>query len=426
MKRVSIVFFLFFIQIFFVSIANAKIVYLKAKQYLDVNSGKLIQPANLLIEDGVIKAINPIIVPTTVIVINKSNLTLLPGLIDTHVQLPRDMDQEYASYLMQDDAGLTTIRGVKNAKRLLMAGFTTVRDLNQVYPGDSFIDVALSNASESGWIDAPHIIPSGHALSITGGHQDPDMVGGFAPNVLQVDYRNGVADGVGDVVKAVRYQIKHGAKVIAVSATSGVISREPNVGSQQYTYEELKAIVDEANRHEISVAVNAHGTEGINAAIKAGVRSIEHGSLLNEESIRLMKDKGAYLVPTSYILFSLKLEKLNPIARSKAVYLMPLAKANISKAIASGVKIAFGTDSPIIPHGENAKEFSSMIALGMTPLNAIRAATINAADLLGFHDRGEIKNGYHADIIGVASNPLLGIRTLENVSFVMKDGEIYK
>jgi imidazolonepropionase-like amidohydrolase len=288
------------------------------------------------------------------------------------------------------------------------------------------VDVALSKASEAGWITAPHIIPAGHALSITGGHMDPDMVGPYAPNVLPISYRTGVADGVDEVIKSVRYQIKHGAKVIKAAATAGVLSEEEGVGNQQYSYEELKVMVDEAGRHGIPVAVHAHGTEGINAAIKAGVRSIEHGSLLDDESIRLMKQYGTFLVPTTYAADAIKLDFLSPTTRKKAEYLLPLAKQNLQKAIRAGVKIAFGTDSPVIPHGENAKEFAALVRRGMAPIDAIRTATINAADLLRLQDRGQIKVGFHADIIGVMQNPLTNIQTLENVSFVMKDGEVFK
>ena len=414
------------ICLLFAKTAIADTVYLQAGQYLDVRTGDMVKPANLLIENGVIKEVNPKNVPATATIIKKPELTLLPGLIDTHVHIPCDMDQDFALYLVQDDSSMATIRGVKNARKLLMAGFTTVRNLNQGYPSTSFIDVALAKASENGWIEAPHIIPSGHAISMTGGHQDPDMLGGFSPDVMAVDYKSGVADGVDEVVKAVRYQIKHGAKVIKVAATSGVISAEESVGNQQYSDEELKAIVAEANRHQISVAAHAHGTEGINAAIKAGVRSIEHGSLLNDESIRLMKQNGTFLVPTTYVLFALNTSTLKQPMRGKAEYLIPLAKVNIAKAINANVKIAFGTDSPMIPHGDNAKEFSSLVALGMTPIGAIRTATINAAELLKMPHRGEIKSGFEADIIGVSENPLTNIHTLENVRFVMKDGKIYK
>lgn len=410
---------------FFVDHAFASVLYLQAKQYLDVQTGQLIQPANLLIEEGIIKSINPTHIPETATIIKKPELTLLPGLMDMHVHLPNDFDQQFALQLVQDDDAMATVRGVKNARILLMAGFTTVRNLG-LTPGESFVDVALSRASEAGWITAPHIIPAGHGLSITGGHLDPDMFGAYAPNVLPISYRIGVADGVDEVIKAVRYQIKHGAKVIKIAATAGVLSEEAGVGNQQYSDEELKAIVAEANRHDIPVAAHAHGTAGINAAIKAGVRSIEHGSLLDDESIKLMKQRGTYLVPTTYTDDAIKLELLNPLMRKKAEYIMPLAKRNLQKAIKAGVKIAFGTDSPVIPHGENAKEFAALVRRGMSPLDAIRAATLNAADLMKLQDRGQIKRELHADIIGVTENPLTNIHTLEKVNFVMKDGEIVK
>jgi len=293
--------------------------------------------------------------------------------------------------------------------------------------GESFVDVSLAKASEAGWIKAPHIIPAGHALSMTGGHLDPDMFGAYAPNVLPVSYRTGVADGIDEVIKAVRYQIKHGAKVIKIAATAGVLSEEEGVGEQQYSDEELKAIVSEANRHHVFVAAHAHGLEGINAAIKAGVRSIEHGSMMNNESIRLMKQYGTYLVPTAYTLSGeVKHEYISAITRRKSEYLTPLAIQNLQNAIKANVKIAFGTDSGVIPHGDNAKEFSILVKRGMQPIDAIRTATINSAEMMKIQDRGQIKMGYHADIIGVIENPLTNIKTLENVVFVMKDGEVIK
>lgn len=400
--------------------------YLQAKQYLDVSSGELIHPANILIEDGVIKAINPKRKPADATVINKPNLTLLPGLMDAHVHITCDMSKDWAMDTVQDGAGESTLRGVKNAKMLLLAGFTTIRDLDQCYPGDSFTTVALSKASEQGWIDAPHIIPAGHALSITGGHMDPDMFGAFAPGVLPVNYRNGVADGIDEVVKAVRYQIKYGAKVIKVGATAGVLSSEESVGNQQYSFDELKAIVDEAKRHHIPVTVHAHGTEGINASIRAGVNSVEHGSMIDDESIRLMKENGIFLVPTTYLTKSIDLNILSPNTRKKAEYIIPIARQHIAKAIRAGVKIVLGTDTPVFPHGQNAKELASLVELGMTPLGAIRAATINAAELFQLKNRGQIKVGYDADIVGVDRNPLSNISILENVNFVMKDGKVYK
>ncbi|RDI48868.1 metal-dependent hydrolase family protein [Aquicella lusitana] len=417
--------FIFLALVFSTTQAISATIYLQAKQYLDIKTGKLIKPANLLIDGKKIVAINPANVPATAIIIKKSNLTLLPGLMDMHVHLPNDFNQQFKLQLVQDDDAMSTVRGVKNARILLMAGFTTVRNLG-LTPGEGFVDVALAKASEAGWIVAPHIIPAGHGLSITGGHMDPDMFGPYAPNVLPVSYRTGIADGVDEVIKSVRYQIKHGAKVIKAAATAGVLSEEDGVGNQQYSYEELKAMVDEAGRHDIPVAVHAHGTEGINAAVKAGVRSIEHGSLLDDESIRLMKQHGTFLIPTTYVTDAINLDILSPITRKKAEYLMPIAKKNLQKAIKSGVKIAFGTDSPVIPHGENAKEFAALVRRGMQPIDAIRTATINAADLLRLQDRGQIRVGYHADIIGVLENPLTNIHALEHVHFVMKDGEVFK
>lgn len=407
------------------SVSIASTVYLKAKAFLDVKNGRYVQPANFLIENGKIVAINPQHVSQEVPVIEKPGMILLPGLMDVHVHLPNDLDENFKLQIVQDDDAMAAMRGVKNAHKLLMAGFTTVRNLG-LTTGESFVDVALSKASEAGWIKAPHIIPAGHALSITGGHMDADMFGPYAPHVLPVNYRNGVADGVPEVIKAVRYQIKYGAKVIKAAATAGVLSEEEGVGNQQFSPEELKAMVEEASRHGIPVSVHAHGTEGINSAIKAGVRSIEHGSLLNDESINLMREHGTFLVPTTYAADAINRNYLSNAARKKAEFIMPLAKRHLRNAITAKVKIAFGTDSPVIPHGDNAKEFSALMDRGMTAIDAVRSATINAAELMNIKDRGELRTNYHADIIGVYDDPLTNIRTLENINLVMKDGEIVK
>lgn len=424
MKRILIISLLLTV-VFSTSQAASKTIYLQAKQYLDVKTGQFIQPANILIENGKIIAINPENIPAKATVIKKPDLILLPGLMDMHVHLPIDTPT-YPLEFVQDDAGMATVRAVKNAKILLLSGFTTIRCLGQIYAGPNFIDIAVAKAGEQGWIPAPHIISAGNALGMTGGIMDPDMVGGYAPNVLSTSYKIGVADGVDEVVKATRYQIKYGAKVIKIGATDGVLAETASVGNQEYTFEEMKAIVDEAKRHDVTVAAHAHGTEGINAAIKAGVNSIEHGSMLNDESIRLMKQHGTYLVPTIYTADSEALGYLNPLMRSKSEYINPIAKRSLEKAIKAGVKIAFGTDSPVVPHGDNAKEFSALVRQGMQQIDAIRSATINAADLLKLQDQGQIKISYHADIIGVSENPLTNIKTLENVRFVMKDGEVFK
>jgi imidazolonepropionase-like amidohydrolase len=263
------------------------------------------------------------------------------------------------------------------------------------------------------------MIPSGHALGITGGHCD---VTGYAPGIAEGSPESGVVDGVDEALKAVRYQAKHGAKVIKICATAGVLSFDATVGAQQLSDEEMRAIVQEARRHGLKVAAHAHGAEGILAAVRAGVASIEHGSLINDEAMALMKQQGTYLVPTTYLVDAIDLTQLPPPIRAKAEGILPLAKANLRLAIRAGVKIAFGTDAAVYPHGRNAREFAALVERGMTPIDAIRAATVNDADLLGVTDRGRIAPGLLADLIAVPGNPLTDVRVLERVTFVMKGG----
>jgi imidazolonepropionase-like amidohydrolase len=289
------------------------------------------------------------------------------------------------------------------------------------------IAVALADASDQGWIAAPRIIAAGHALSITGGHIDLGMSLGAAEGVLELGYKQGIADGVDDVVRATRYQIKHGAKVIKIAATAGVMSLEESVGAQQYSDEEIRAIVAEATRHGIPVAAHAHGVEGIKAAVRAGVASIEHGSILDDEAIHMMKEHGTYLVPTTALSDLIDPDQVPPPVRAKAEHVLPLAQASLGRAIRAGVKIALGSDIPVfLRHGQNAKEFSALVARGMSPIEAIRAGTVNAADLLKVNDRGRIAEGLLADLVAVRGNPLENIRTLEDVRFVMKGGTIHK
>jgi imidazolonepropionase-like amidohydrolase len=308
----------------------------------------------------------------------------------------------------------------------LLAGFTTVRNLGQLHISKELVVVAVAEASDKAWIKAPRIIPAGHMITIQGGHGD--ISSGLAEGLVHLDPEQGVINGKYDAIEAVRYQIKNGAKVIKIHATSGVNSPEATVGAQQLSEEEMLAIVEEAARHEIKVAAHAHGTKGIIAAIKAGVYSIEHGSLIDDEGIQLMKEKGVYLVPTLGLNEKMKPyeSKRDPKVLVKANYIKPLAKKNIEKAIKEGVNVALGSDAPLIPHGENAYELTAMMEHGMTALEAIKAATINPAKMLDLKDRGEIKEGLLADIIAVDANPLDNIKTLETVKFVMKGGIVYK
>lgn len=401
---------------------------IKADAYLDVKNGQLITPANILIDDELITAINPTSIPDNVEVIDLKGKILLPGLMDMHVHLDMDFVNNYQYLLVTESGSKQTLRAAKNAKKTLMAGFTTVRNIGQTHPTIELIDVALSEAEKNGWIEAPRIIPCGHMIGITGGHADLSMMGGFSEGILDAEPEYGIADGKDEVLKAVRHQIKHGARGIKIMATAGVMSLEESVGAQQLTTEEMETIVAEAKRHNITVGAHAHGTEGIIAAVQSGVTSIEHGSILNDEAIKLMIEKGTYLVPTTGLMeiVSTDIEKMDPKLVEKAKYIVPIAIKSHEKAVQAGVKIALGTDAPLIPHGMNAKELFALVARGMTPLEAIQSSTIIPAEMLDLKDRGEIKQGLLADIIAVKTNPLDNIKSLENVGFVMKGGIVYK
>ncbi len=424
MKFLSI--FLFVASSYLPQLSHAQSTLIKAKAYIDVSQGKLITPANILIQDDLIKAINPKTFPEDSNIIDLKNKILLPGLMDMHVHLDLDFNGSFDNIVYKESASKGAIRASRNAEKTLMAGFTTIRNVGQGHVTKELVNVAVAEASESGWIKAPRIIAAGHMLTITGGHGD--MLMGMAEGYGELGPEFGIINGVDDAVKAVRYQIKHGARVIKIHATAGVLSLEDSVGAQQLSNLEMIAIVEEAARHDIKVAAHAHGAEGIIAAIKAGVDSIEHGSLLNEEGIQLMKEKGIFLVPTTGLVDEViaNSDKMNPKMARKAQYVLPLAQNNLTKAIQAGVKIALGTDAPLIHHGDNAKELTALTERGMTAAEALRAATVNSAELLSISNRGQIKLGYVADIIAVDGNPLENISIMEAVSFVMKGGVVYK
>jgi imidazolonepropionase-like amidohydrolase len=392
----------------------------RAARMLDLVKGEMVSPAVLVLVDGKIKSIGTRDIPSNARTIDLGDLTLLPGLIDAHTHLTQDISGDWVTRPVRELASDAALRGARNARLTLHAGFTTVRDVGAL----GFADVSLMKAIDAGFIDGPRMLPSAHAIGITGGHCDDT---GWAPGVNELDFRQGVADGVDQVQKAVRYQIKHGARVIKVCATAGVLSFDATLGAQQLSDAELQAIVQEANRHGLKVAAHAHGNEGIKAAVRAGVASIEHGSMIDAEAASLMKERGTYLVPTSYVLTVLEdTDSLPPAIAKKAREVIPLAKASHRRAIRAGVKVAFGTDAAVIPHGQNAREFSVYVGYGMRPIDAIRTATVNAADLLGVTDRAVIAPGKLADLIAVKGNPLDDVRVLEQVQWVMKGGLVIK
>ena len=390
---------------------------LRAARMLDVETGEMHTDAVLVVEDGVITAVNPESVPHSMHDMDLGDVTLLPGFIDAHTHLAGQISATSFTDAVTRTEAYGAYNAVLYGGRTVRAGFTTVRD----YGGD--VTVELGHAVERGDIVGPRVIPSRSALGITGGHCD---VTGFAPGVREGGIEEGVADGPWEVVEAVRYQIKHGAKVIKTCATAGVLSMEGPVGAQQYTLEEMTAMVEEAARHGIKVAAHAHGPEGILAAVQAGVASIEHGSVLTDEIMDLMIEKGTYLVPTTYLADRIDFDALPPLVRGKAEQILPVMRVSLQRAIERGVPIAFGTDAGVYPHGENAGEFGIYVQLGMSELDALRTATVHAADLLDTPDRGRLAEGMLADVIAVPGNPLDDIEVTKDVRFVMQGGRVIK
>jgi imidazolonepropionase-like amidohydrolase len=401
---------------------------LRAARLLDVDKGEYLEPGTLLVSGERIEEVSPTAVPDDAQVVDLPDLTLLPGLMDMEVNLLMGgPDHESPLVAVQDDPVLKTLRGVANARRTLRSGFTTVRNLGLfVQTGGLLLDVDLQRAIDHGWIDGPRIVPAGHAISPTGGHLDPTMFQALGPHVLPLTVEEGIANGISEVRKAVRYQIKYGAQLIKVCASGGVMSHTGPAGAQQYSNEELCAIADEAHRAGLKVAAHAHGDDGIRAAIEAGIDCIEHGSLASDETLDLMVERGTFLVATTYLADGMDVSRAAPELQAKAAEVFPRARATISNAIDRGVRVACGTDAPAIPHGRNAKELIALVDRGMTPLQAIRAATTVSAELIDVDDRARLEPGLLADVIAVPGDPLADITTTEQVRFVMKGGVTYR
>jgi imidazolonepropionase-like amidohydrolase len=407
----------------FAQAQNTSVKVIKAGKVIDVLSGKMLSDQVILIEGNIIKEIGSSTkIPSNAEIIDLSNYTVMPGLIDCHTHITSQPENYYEDIFRKSPIDVAVTAHIY-AKRTLEAGFTACRDVG----AGEFVDIALKKAINAGTIPGPRLYVAGLAIGATGGHGD---LTGFSP-YIQFNNSLGVADGVDAIRKQVRQNIKYGADLIKMIATAGVLSEEESVGAPQYTLEEMKVMVDEAAMWGKKVAAHAHGTAGIKMAVRAGVHSIEHGSLIDEEGIRLMKEKGTWLVADiyndDYILAEFSRLGYPDKIIEKERIVGRLQRENFQKAAKAGVKVAFGSDAGVYPHGNNGKQFFYMVKYGLTPMQAIQAATINAADLLGEKERlGSVTAGKFADIIAVEGNPLQDVTLLENIKFVMKDGVVYK
>ena len=415
-KTLFIIPFLLFIQ----SEAYSESILIKPKNVLDVRTGRLLN-TDILVESGVIKKVSKNIPASKEYkIFELPETTIMPGLMDAHVHLTGNTDLK-GNQGMSESSYLAAIYGVKNAKQTLLAGFTTVRNVGAA----NYADVALRDAIGQMAVMGPTLLVSGPPLGITGGHCDS--------NILPAEYQyksQGVADGPWEVRRKVRENRKYGADLIKYCATGGVMSKNTNLNNRQYTLEEMTAIVDEAHTFGMKVAAHAHGLEGIKMAIDAGVDSVEHSSLIDQETIRFAISKGVFLSMDIYVsdyilgegakngIPEYSLQKERTVGRKQ--------RENFKMAVESGAKIVFGTDAGIYPHGKNGRQFKYMVQWGMTEIEAIQAATINTAELFGLSSVGEIKESYAADLIGIKGNPLNNIALLENVHFVMKEGQVVK
>jgi imidazolonepropionase-like amidohydrolase len=394
---------------------------------LIVGDGTAIESPVIVVQGEKITAVGPAsstTIPRGAKIVDLAGKTLLPGFIDCHTHINSFDSDGGDMAVLRETAAHGAIYGVVNAKKTLDAGFTTIRDVGTT----GYADIALRDLINKGVVPGPRIYAAGPSLGITGGHAD---VNGWSPE-LNIPGTGAIVDGVEGVRKQVRINVKYGADHIKVVATGGILSQGDSPSASQFSDEELKAIVDEATRLGRKVAAHAHGARGIIAAVKAGVASIEHGSLIDDEGIRLMKERGVYLVPTLIILDEIVKDgekngvPAYSIAKAKAVE--PERRKRLRAAYQAGVKFAFGTDATGTIHGRNGQEFALMVdQLGATPMDAIRTATQGAADLIGVGDKlGTVSVGKFADLVAVDGNPLEDIKRLETVSFVMKAGVVYK
>jgi len=408
-----------------------KTVYIRAGHLFDATSDNMRDNVVIQVVGDRIQSVGPAQstqIPKGATVIDLSHATVLPGLIDCHVHLDSRADRYDEIYRFKDTPFSAAFAAVVHARKTLEAGFTSVRDVGSL----PFLAVDLRNSINEGLVPGPRIVASGPPITITGGHGD---LNNYSPQTRvsmfpeERDFQ--IADGVDQVRHVVRAQVKYGVDVIKILATGGVLSKGDSPGAPQFSLEELKVAAEEAHMAGRKIAAHAHGTQGIKNAILAGIDSIEHASLIDDEGIRLAKERGVYLVMDIYnddyirgkaVEFGLPKENVE-----KEKMVGELQRENFQKAVKAGVKMAFGTDAGVYPHGDNAKQFAYMVKYGMTPAQAIRAATSSAADLMGrAKDVGTVEPGKYADLIAVSGDPLKDVRVLENVGFVMKGGVVYK
>jgi imidazolonepropionase-like amidohydrolase len=409
-----------------VLVAQDKPYVLKAQRLFDSFAGKIVEPGVVLVSEGKIQAVGAAAAPASATVIDLGDATLMPGFIDAHTHLTSDFNPDYNGARLLDlqrTIPESAIRSTANARITLMSGFTTVRDVGS----DDFLDVGLRNSINAGIVPGPRMLISVHALGSTGGHCDDSD--GFRPGVF--NHESGPQDGVinspDEARFAVRYNVKYGADMIKICASGGVLSPTDDVDVPQLTQAELNAIVDEAHTLHRKAAAHSHGAESSKRAIRAGIDSIEHGTFIDDEAMRMMHDRGVYLVPTLTVRVGLAESKFPPLVKAKADKTVKQQDTMVKRAMELGVKIALGTDAAVYPHGSNAVEFQLMAADGLTPAQSLQAGTIAAADLLGLKDSvGVLRGGMAADIVAVPGNPVTDIKATQSVFFVMKDGKIYR
>jgi imidazolonepropionase-like amidohydrolase len=407
--------------------ASADVTVVRAGRLLDPRSGAVLLNAVIVVEAGRVKAVglSPS-VPAGAREIDLSRFTVLPGLVDCHTHLVGDYSQSIEPLTdLRATPAQRAFESIPNARKTLEAGFTTVRDVGAYR---AFVDVALRDAIAKGWVEGPRMFVAGAYLTITGGG---GAMTGIAPDIqLPWDMKFGIADGPDQVRQRVRDIAQYGVDLIKVLATGAFLTHGSNPGSPENTFEELRAAVEEAGKKGLKVAAHAHSAEGIKLAVRAGVASIEHGTFLDDEGIALMKERGTFLVADIYDAEWLRHESKDLVPQDFAEK-MPEAdeiqRRAFEKAVKAGVRTAFGTDSSVYPHGLNARQFAWQVRYGQTPAEAIRSATLSAAELIGREKEfGTLEPGKWADLIAVKGDPLQDVKVLENVSFVMKEGRVYK